>query len=124
MTEEIKEFCHKYNAEVCESRRIHRRPGRVLFAQVFDNYDSFEPLPYEDVKCVEVHLPEDRFRALMEHDEWLQRARDNRYSKADEGICIVKQHERESRIRHENPAVGMAYQKYKAMLDLVTSYYD
>ena len=120
MTEKLKKFCKNYEAEVRESTSRHCRPNRVSLE--LSKYDSEEHVSYKEIKCVEVRLPEDRFRALMEHDEWLHHAL--RHSLGREGICIVKQHERESRIRHENPAVGMAYQKYKAMLNLVDSYYD
>ena len=122
MTEKLKKFCKNYEAEVRESTSRHCRPSRLSLK--LSKYDSDEHVSYEEIKCVEVRLPEDRFRALMEHDEWLQRARDNRYSKADEGICIAKQHEREARIRHENPAVRIAYQKYQTLLNLVDSHYD
>jgi len=122
MTEKLKKFCKNYEAEVRESTSRHCRPNRMSLE--LSKYDSEEHVSYKEIKCVEVRLPEDRFRALMEHDEWLRQVQTETYGIDRERICIVKQHERESRIRHENPAVGLAYQKYKAMLNLVDSYYD
>lgn len=123
MDEEVKEFCHKYDAYVRESSRMHNRVKRASFA-VWNDPEMYQEIPYEAVRCVEVHMPEDRFRALVEHDEWLHRARMDNYIKGDEAIDIVKQHEREARIRHENPSVKLAYEKYQTMLRLVDSYYD
>jgi hypothetical protein len=37
--------------------------------------EVFQQFPYEEIKCVEIHMPEDRFRALLEHDEWLYNSR-------------------------------------------------
>jgi len=34
----------------------------------------FNSVPVEEIKCVEIHMPEDRFRALLEHDDWIQHA--------------------------------------------------
>jgi hypothetical protein len=37
---------------------------------------------------------------------------------------LVKQHQREVRIRHENPAAKIAYEKYQMILAMVDSHYD
>ena len=132
MDKEVKEFCHKYDAYVRESSRMHRRHKLSLFnawkedpeiVQTIPYPEIFQTIPYVDIKCVEVHMPEDRFRALLEHDEWLHRAHMSNYIKGNEGVWIVEQHEREARIRHENPSVRLAYEKYQTMLALVESNY-
>lgn len=126
MNDEIKEFCYKYNAYVCESSRMHKRLKRASFA-AWNDPEIYNEIPYEAVKCVEVHMPEDRFRALVEHDEWLYRARYNSFSHTDKTsatVEIAKQYEKECRIRHENPAVQAAYEKYQNLLGLVDSYYE
>ena len=123
MDKEVKEFCHKYDAYVRESSRMHRRHKLSPFNAWKEDPEIFQTIPYVDIKCVEVHMPEDRFRALVEHDEWLYRAQMSNYIKGNDGVWIVEQHEREARIRHENPAVKLAYEKYQTMLRLVESNY-
>ena len=117
--EKLKEFSQKYNATVNRSHRMHHRVRRVDF-KMWSKSDPaiFNTLPYDDVACVEIHMPEDRFRALVEHDNWLQ----GRYAGIGHrgtGVMeIVEQHERECRARHENSAVQDAYEKYQMLLRL------
>ena len=122
MDKELKEFCHKYDAYVRESSRMHNRVKRASFA-VWNDPEIYNEIPYEAVRCVEVHMPEDRFRALLEHDEWLHKAQMSNYIVGNEAADIVEQHERECRIRHENPGVRLAYEKYQTMLALAESNY-
>lgn len=125
MDKEVKEFCYKYNACVTDSSRMYRRTKRIDY-KFWSESDPeiFQQIPYEEIKCVEIHMPEDRFRALLEHDEWLYNSRMSNHMVGGEAIQIVKQHERETRIRHENPSVKIAWEKYQTMLSLVSSHYD
>jgi hypothetical protein len=130
---EAKDFCRKYDAYVQDSSRMHRRAKRVDY-KIWSESDAdsfqemFQTIPYQEVKCVEIHMPEDRFRALLEHDEWLETAgRQRGYQFANDiqrASHLVEQHNRETRIRHSNPAVQLAYEKYQMMLNLVDSHYD
>lgn len=125
---EIKEFCHKYDAYVRDSSRMHRRAKRIDYKMWSDSdTDFFQTIPYEEVKCVEIHMPEDRFRALLEHEDWVEQAgRKDHYFNSDiqRASALVAQHDRETRIRHANPAVRAAYEKYQTLLKLVDSHYD
>ncbi len=125
MDKEVKEFCYKYNACVTDSSRMYRRTKRIDY-KFWSESDPeiFQQIPYEEIKCVEIHMPEDRFRALVEHDEWLYNSRMSSHMVGGEAIQIVKQHDRETRIRHANPSVQLAYEKYQMMLNLVDSHYD
>ena len=73
-------------------------------------------------------MPEVRFRALMEHDHWLANAglHDNKYftNNVMRVSNMVVDHERECRIRQENPAVQAAYEKYQMLLGLVKNHYE
>ncbi len=121
---EVDKFCQKYDAYVRESSRMHRRLKPVSYAVCSDSDpEIFETMPITEVKCVEVHMPEDRFRALLEHDKWLYDARTSNYIKVKAAVYIVEQHDRETRIRHENPAAKIAYDKYQNILRLVDSHY-
>jgi uncharacterized protein YoaH (UPF0181 family) len=122
---EANDFCRKYDAYVQDSSRMYRRSKRIDY-KFWSESDPevFQQFPYEEIKCVEIHMPEDRFHALLEHDEWLYNLRMSNHMVGGEAIQIVKQHERETRIRHSNPSVQLAWEKYQTMLTLVDSHYD
>lgn len=128
MENEVNEFCRKYDAYVGPSNRMHRRARRVPFSVWEQDPNIFQTIPYEEVKCVEVHIPEERFRALLEHDEWISQVGLHNNNHFNNNVGRVSQmivdHERECRIRHENPAIRAAYEKYQTLLRLVDSYYD
>lgn len=125
MNKEVDQFSHKYNAIVQPSSRMHHRTRRMDYQMWSESDpDMYQSIPYEAVKCVEIHMPEDRFRALLEHDEWVYNSRMNNHMVGGEAIQIVRQHEKETRIRHANPSVQLAWEKYQTMLNLVSSHYD
>ena len=128
MDKELIEFCHRYDAQVHPSIRIVRRHKRVMYDEWLmyderrDNADIFQTIPYEDIKCVEVHIPEDQFRALIENKHWLDEFED--YNRAHRPQIhsvqkIIAQHEDETRLRHQHPGVMDAWQQYQTMLQLV-----
>jgi hypothetical protein len=82
----------------------------------------YQELPYQSVHMVEIHLPEDRFRALIEHDDFLDKYRhmdhNPRGTFVDHAMHIVAQHEEECRIRNQHAAVQAAYQQYLTLLNL------
>lgn len=126
---EAKEFCYKYDAYVTESGRMHRRAKRMPFKMWSESDpDFFQQFPYEEIRCVEIHMPEDRFRALLEHDDWVEKAglQDNRHfaNNVSRVSQMVVDHDRECRIRNANPSVQIAYEKYQTLLRLVDSHYD
>jgi hypothetical protein len=128
MNNEINDFCRKYDAFVQPSKHRHHRAKRIPFNDWYQTPDVFQSVNYEEVQCVEIHMPEDRFRALLEHDDWVEHAglHENSFFNNNVGRVsnIVVEHERECRIRQENPAVRAAYEKYQTLLKLVDSHYD
>ena len=117
--DKINEFSRKYDAVVKPSHRMFHRVNYgstsvAIPSNVFDNVE------YTDVACVNVQMPEDRFRALVEHDDWLKRSMLTWFGQRD----IVEQHERECRARHENPAVAKAYENYQMLLRMVENNYS
>jgi hypothetical protein len=127
---EAKEFCYKYDAYVQDSGRMHRRSKRIDYKMWSESDPEmfFQSIPYEEVRCVEIHMPEDRFRALLEHDDWVEKAglQDNRHfaNNVSRVSQMVVDHDRECRIRNANPSVQIAYEKYQTLLRLVDSHYD
>ena len=129
MDREVDEFCKKYDAYVGPSSRVRRRAKRMDY-KLWSESDPgiFSTIPYEDIKCVDIHMPEDRFRALLEHDDWIQHAglHGNNYfaNNVSRVSHMIVEHERECRIRQENPTVRAAYEKYQTLLALVQSNYE
>jgi len=121
MTKEVEEFCRKYDATVGPSNQRRRR-HRLLTKAEWEK-DPFEPMPTWDVATVEITMPEDRFRALMEHDHWLAHAglHDNNHFQNNvmRVSNLIVDHERECRIRQEHPGVQAAWEQYQVMLRLV-----
>lgn len=118
MNKEVNEFCHKYDAYVQPSTRMHRRIRRLPY-DIWNYSDPFQSVPCEDVKCVEVHMPEDRFRALIEHDHWLELEQRRSADIGANAVRLVREHEKENRLRHEHPGLMDAWQQYQTMLNLV-----
>ena len=129
MLHEVDVFCKKYDAYVGPSTRMHRRVKRMNY-DIWSkgDQDIFNSVPVEEIKCVEIHMPEDRFRALLEHDDWIQHAglQGNNYfaNNVNRVSHMIVEHERECRIRQENPTVRAAYEKYQTLLALVQSNYE
>ena len=117
----IDEFCHKYQAEVGQSRRMWRRPQSVPYDVWLKDPDVFKSIEcVDDVPMVEITMPEDRFRALMEHDHWLElQQRRDQTGLVTNAVRVAREHERECRIRHEHPSVRSAWEQYQIMLSMV-----
>jgi hypothetical protein len=121
MSKEIEEFCRKYDARVGPSSQPWRRSKPVPFP-VFEEQGmgAFENIQYQNIPMVEITMPEDRFRALMEHDHWLEREfRRNDGIVGNGAVRLVREYERECRIRNEYPGVQAAWEQYQIMLRLV-----
>ena len=123
MDKETQDFCWRYDAQVAPSTRMRRRLRRSTMQDWGTDPGLFYTLPAEDVACVEIHMPEYRFRALMEHDRWIERAglEDNRHftNNVARVSNMVVEHERECRIRNEHPSVRAAWEQYQIMLRMV-----
>jgi hypothetical protein len=124
----LDEFCHKYQAQVGKSSRVWQRQQTVPYDVWLTDPNVFKSITCQDVPMVDITMPEDRFRALLEHDDWVARAglNDNNHfhNNAMRVSNMVVDHERECRIRQENPAVRSAWEKYQLLLGLVRNHYD
>ena len=122
---DLQKFCQAYDAYVKPSTQMHRRVTRFANWQDYADVDIFKSMPVHDVACVEIHMPEDRFRALLEHDKWIQHAglHDNGHfnNNVTRVSNMIVDHERECRLRHEHPGVQAAWEQYQIMLRMVDS---
>lgn len=119
----IKEFCYKYEARCSPTGQAWRRVKRIPYS-LYSESDPmmFHSVPYMDIETIRIEMPEDRFRALLEHADWVETAglKDNRHfqNHVMRVSEIFLEHEQECKIRNENPAVRAAYEKYQMLLEL------
>ena len=122
----VDEFCYNYEVKFKKSALVHCRPI-LRSSYEFHNEELTTLFPVNKVPCVEIVMPEDRFRALVEHDQWLRSAGWDKsieyVSSFRRALQIAHEHEHETRIRHSNPAVKAAYEQYQTLLNLVESNY-
>ena len=117
-------FKKRYQAVIKES------PYRVTKIKDYDyNYNWVDHLSLDDKlefeyeQMVAVHLPQNRFRELVELEERFYQRLTNNPALGGQASDIVRQQERECHIRNDNPAVKAAYEKYLHLLRLVESAY-
>ena len=120
MSDELEHFKNKYRATVSEGRRRYTIPKPF---KVWDDLDLNETFEVET--GVQIDMSQRDFEHLvhMEKHFYDTMRRSGEYV-GDHAKMIVKEHEREQRIRASNPSVRAAYAKYQNLLRLVDSYYD
>ena len=116
MSDILDKFCHRYQAQVGKSSRVWRR-SRLSSYDVFAKDLQISPtIKYEDVPMVDISMPEDRFRALLEHDDWIKRAGlDGNYTRVEN---MIVEHEQECCLRAEHPTLQSAWEQYQVLLKM------
>jgi len=118
-------FKKRYQAVVKESPyRIQKIKGYDYNYNWIDHLGVDDKLEFEYEQMVAVHLPQNRFRELVETEERFYKRLNENQILGGTASAIVRQTERELRIRNDNPAVKAAYEKYLDLLRLVESAYD
>jgi len=122
MDKQTLEFCRKYEATIQPS---HRKWRRVLNLKLWvDEQVSpahHQNINYDDVPLAEIHMPTDKLSALIDLEDYKDRLQRNLMSPIhSSGLAysMLKEYEEECRIRHTNPAVQNAYEKYRMLLEL------
>jgi hypothetical protein len=120
MNDELEHFKNKYRATVSEGRCRYSVPKKFSISQTQD-WD----MNFEVENGVQIDMSQRDFEHLihMEKHFYETMKRSGEYV-GDHAKMIVKEHEREQRIRASNPSVRAAYAKYQNLLRLVDSYYD
>jgi hypothetical protein len=117
MTDLIQQFTNKYEAKVGESRERYATMRRVAYpmwnikstASVYDHSTAYD---YE--YAVEVTLRRDQFVKLIENDYHYSRLQ----QQVDYNEQLVNRMREDQRVCMTNPAVQLAYDKYKMLLEL------
>lgn len=117
----LRNFCQHYEAYVGPLPKRYRRPALVK-----PNWDAesdyyTQQMTYEEIPMVEIQMPEDRFRHLVEmRDEW-ERTINRGFHTNSAAIEIWRQFEKESKLRHQHPALQDLWEQYQSMLALVNN---
>ena len=122
MDNKIQEFCYKYEARCGPTGQAWRRAKRVPYSLYQEDPSIFNTINYTEIQTIKIEMPEDRFCALIEHADWVDKAglQDNRHfgNNVMRVSNLIIEHEQECKIRNENPAVRNAYEKYRMLLEL------
>lgn len=120
MDDELKHFKNKYRATVQPGHRKYAKPKKISLDQGAD-WD----LHFETEYGVQIDMSQRDFDHLihMEKQFYDTMQRSGPYV-GGHAKYIVEQWDREERIRRDNPAVKIAYEKYLNLLSMVDSYYD
>ena len=122
---ELENFKQKYRAHVQPGHRRYAVPKRMSIDPLSPDKDMPWDLDFEYESSVQIDMSQRDFEHLvhMEKHFYDTMRRSGEYV-GDHAKMIVKEHEREQRIRASNPSVQAAYAKYQNLLRLVDSYYD
>ena len=115
--DEVNAFLKKYQAQAELSKdKVCARMPKFHLGRMRD-YDPYSPtttIDYEREPAVEINMPQDKFRDLVERDRWVgQMEAEARYYKER-----YMQEVEDDKIRHRNPAVKKAWEQYQMLLEL------
>jgi hypothetical protein len=115
--DELENFKSKYRAHIQEGNRRYVIPKRVSV----DYLNHISELAVEYEFDVQINMSKADFEHLIGMESYFESKL--RYFDWNEhnGIAksIIEQHERELRIRNENPAAKLAYEKYRNIMNIV-----
>ncbi len=119
---ELHEFLYKYEAKAYLSSKMYRRCKHIRFDyKDFDTaFDTLASMPTEDEPYVEMLIPQDKFRHLVEMEEFVNKA-DKEYQWAQNEM---ERQRKDAWIRQKNESVRKAYERYQTLLNLVRYDYD
>ena len=125
MSEELENFKQKYRAHVQPGTRRYAVPKRLSMDPLSPNFEPFD-LNFEYESSVQIDMPKRDFETLIGMEAYFESQLKDRDWENFSGYAksLVKSYEREVRVRNNNPAAKLAYEKYQTVLRMVDSYYD
>ena len=115
--EEVDKFLKKYEATGELSRR--RLYAKLEPLRYRDWMADGSPIPFEQnvqrEPMVEINMPQHRFQDLVERDRWIGRLEQEAEYYKQRYLEAVT----EDRLRHQNPALMRAWERYQTLLNLV-----
>jgi hypothetical protein len=125
MNDELDNFKKKYRAHVQQGQMrfaTHKRMTMQDLARIDYSFDT----AYEYEQSVQIDMSKHDFDTMIGMEDYFNRQLEERGGWSHLGgraRLIVEQHEQELRIRSENPAAKIAYEKYQTILKMVESHY-
>ena len=119
---ELNEFLYKYEARAQLSNMTYRRTRRIRFdyKDIDDAFDQLSTIPFEDEPLVEITMPQDRFRHLVEVEQFITSTdREREWAKQE-----MERQRKEQWVRQKDERVRKAYERYQTILNLVRNDYD
>lgn len=115
------EFFKKFDMQVQPShRKLRRIPNMWQHTNAW-NYSisdsamyQHQSFPIEEVDCVDILMPEDRLKHIIDYINQCERQVDQ----AETDRHLMYRYEQDRVVRLANPAVEKAYQKYVMLLEL------
>jgi hypothetical protein len=122
MSDELEHFKKKYHATVSEGRRRYTIPKPF---KVWDDINFDQPFEVENGVQIDMSQQDFEYLIHMEKTFYETMERSGPYI-GGHAKYIVEQREREERIRANNPAARIAYEKYLTIMRIVDggNYYD
>lgn len=113
---ETEQFLKKYQAQAELSRnKVYAKPVPICYQDWLKDGAS---IPFhqeiEREPLVEINMPQEKFRDLVERDRWVgQMEAEARYYKER-----YMQEVEDDKVRHRNPTVKKAWEQYQMLLEL------
>lgn len=115
--DEVNAFLKKYQAQAELSKhKVYAKMPRYHYNRIYDYdpYSSTTTIDFQQEPMVEMYIPQDKFRDLVERDRWVgQMEAEARYYKER-----YMQEVEDDKIRHHNPAVKKLWDQYRMLLEL------
>jgi hypothetical protein len=126
MSDELENFKIKYHARVQEGTRRYAVPKRMSMDPLSPDKDMPWDLDFEYESSVQIDMSKRDFNTLIGMEAYFESQLKDRDWENFSGYAnsLVKAYEREVRIRNNNPAAKLAYEKYQTVLRMVDSYYE
>ena len=122
--DDVEHFKNKYRATVSQGRMRYTIPKRLSMDPLMPSNEPFD-LTFETEYGVQIDMSQRDFDHLvhMEKHFYETMERSGPYI-GGHAKHIVDEYEREERIRNDNSAAKLAYEKYQNILRMIDSYYD
>lgn len=122
--EEVENFKQKYRAHIQPGHRRYAVPKRISMDPLTPDSEPFS-LDFEYEPSVQIDMPKREFEQLIGMEAYFDKQLRDRDWENFSGYAksIVKQYEREVRIRNSNPAAKRAYENYQTIMRMADSYY-
>jgi hypothetical protein len=116
-SDEVHRFCKHYEAQVeLTSNKLYAKRRPIHYQDWISDGSGSIPfdLKVEREPMVQIHMPQDEFKNLVEKERWYGRLE----QEADYYKRIVEQYRNDERVRDSNPSVQKAWEKYLMLLEL------